>query len=91
MTSPSAPAPDALPLRVVVVGAGISGLSTAHRLARDVPGLDLTVLEASPRLGGKIRTRRVAGLPVDTGPDAFLARAPELAALVDELGLAIRN
>ena len=87
MTSPSAQAPDALPLRVVVVGAGISGLCTAHRLARDVPGLELTVLEASARVGGKIRTRRVAGLPVDTGPDAFLARAPELAALVDELGL----
>ena len=35
-----------------------------------------------------MRTTPLAGLPVDTGPDAFLARAPELAALVASLGLA---
>ncbi len=74
--------------KVAVIGGGISGLSAAYFL-RQLLGddLDLTVLDAEPVLGGKLRTRTVAGLPVDTGPDAFLSRAPELKALVDGLGL----
>jgi protoporphyrinogen/coproporphyrinogen III oxidase len=73
----------------VIVGAGVSGLATAYflreRLGPDAP---ITVLEASGAVGGKVRTTLLAGLPVDTGPDAFLARASELAALVASLGLA---
>lgn len=71
----------------VIVGAGISGLATAHYLRK--AGIDATVLEASDRTGGKVRTVEVAGLPVDTGPDAFLARGGELQALVAELGLEV--
>ncbi len=74
--------------KVAVIGGGISGLSTAYFLRRQLgDALDLTVLDAEPVLGGKLRTRTVAGLPVDTGPDAFLSRAPELSDLVDDLGL----
>ncbi len=72
----------------LIVGAGISGLATAHFLRRQWgPDADITVLEASPHLGGKINTVEFMGLPVDTGPDAFLARAVELPQLIDELGL----
>ncbi len=39
-------------------------------------------------MGGKVRTRSLVGLPIDTGPDAFLSRAPELGRLVEALGLA---
>ncbi len=70
---------------VVIVGAGISGLATAHYLRRR--GLDVTVLDVSPHIGGKINTVSVRGLPVDTGPDAFLARGADLRDLIADLGL----
>ena len=79
-----------LPSRVdvLVVGGGVSGLATAHFLrSRLGTRTSVLVLEADPRPGGKIWTRNVAGHPVDVGPDAFLARAPELRSLVADLGL----
>ncbi len=74
--------------RVVVVGGGISGLATAYHLRRALgPEAVLRVLESAAAPGGKVHTVRVAGRAVDTGPDAYLSRAPELGALVDALGL----
>ena len=60
--------------RVVVVGAGISGLTAAHRLVVDHPELTVTVLEADPRVGGALATSPLeeTGLEVDEGADAFL-------------------
>ncbi len=73
--------------RVVVVGAGITGLTAAFTLATQRPDLDIVVLEASERVGGKILTTAFAGRPVDCGADAFLARVPEAIELCRELGL----
>ena len=49
--------------RVVVVGAGITGLATAHRLMVDRPGLEVSVMEAAPVAGGRLVTTPFAGLP----------------------------
>lgn len=74
---------------VVVVGAGVSGLATAYNLRRLLGArTSITVLDAATDVGGKVRTTMLAGLPVDTGPDAFLSRAPELRDLIADLGLA---
>ena len=73
--------------RVVVIGAGITGLTAAFTLATRHPGIDVTVLEATDRVGGKILTTPFAGRPVDCGADAFLARVPEARDLCAELGL----
>jgi oxygen-dependent protoporphyrinogen oxidase len=73
--------------RVVVVGGGVAGLATAHRLLRDEPSLDLTVLEAEDRAGGRLATAEVGGLELDAGPDSFVARKPWAADLCRELGL----
>jgi len=73
--------------RVVVVGAGITGLTAAFTLATHRRDLDVVVLEASERVGGKILTTPFAGRPVDCGADAFLARVPEAIDLCRELGL----
>lgn len=70
---------------VVVVGGGITGLASALELAD--AGARVTVLEASDRLGGNIRTSRFAGLDVDEAADAFLARVPEAVELCRRLGL----
>lgn len=74
---------------VVVVGAGIAGLAAAWRLRRDGPaGLRVTVLEASPRVGGSLRVAEVGGVGVDVGAEAMLHRRPEGVALAREVGLA---
>jgi protoporphyrinogen/coproporphyrinogen III oxidase len=74
------------PGRVVVVGGGISGLTTAYRLA--AAGVDVTVREASDRPGGKLSTRQVGDLRLETGADSFVARKPWAVELCRELGLA---
>jgi len=71
--------------KIVVVGGGISGLSAAQRLLAE--GHDVTVLEASPRVGGKISTVEFSGVHIDAGPDAFLVRDPEMKELCADLGL----
>ncbi|MCJ7670625.1 MAG: FAD-dependent oxidoreductase, partial [Acidimicrobiia bacterium] len=50
---------------VVVIGAGVSGLSAARRL--DQMGYDVVVLEARDRIGGRVWTDRSIGHPVDLG------------------------
>jgi len=71
--------------RVVVVGAGIAGLTAAWDLVR--AGADVTVLESERRPGGVIVTERRDGFVVEGGPDGFLAAEPELPALAAELGI----
>lgn len=73
-----------MPERVAVVGGGITGLATAFYLRR--AGAAVTVIEAG-ELGGKIQTRDLAGVPVEAGPDTFLARVPWAVDLCRELGL----
>jgi protoporphyrinogen/coproporphyrinogen III oxidase len=76
-------------VRVAIVGGGISGLAAAHRLRALLgPGAEITVLEQRDRVGGVLRTVDLAGVPYDVGAEAFLARRPEVPALLAELGLA---
>src|ERR1022692_886479 len=81
------PARTELP-RVVIVGGGIAGLAAAFFL-RD-SGAAVTVLEGSPRLGGKLAVSEVAGIAVDEGAEALLARRPEGTMLIAAVGLADR-
>ncbi len=71
----------------VVIGGGIAGLTAAYRLSSAPGNLHVTLLEASPRLGGKIKTTPFGGVPVDEGADAFLTRVPWAIDLCRELGL----
>jgi oxygen-dependent protoporphyrinogen oxidase len=73
---------------VVVVGGGISGLAAAHALLeRASDAVDVTVLEGSPRVGGKLALTEVAGVTVDAGAESLLARRPEALELVHAVGL----
>ena len=75
-------------LHVVIIGAGITGLSCAHSLLTAAPHLRVTLLESQPTTGGVIRTSPFAGLPhVDEAADAFLLRVPFAAQLANEVGL----
>jgi len=70
---------------VVVVGGGIAGLSAAYDLKR--AGIECTVFEKNPRLGGVIETCKWEGCTIDAGPDSFISAKPEATALCKELGL----
>jgi len=73
--------------RVVVIGAGISGLSAAHRLTEIAPALEVTVLEATDRAGGLCRSERHGALLVEGGPDSILTDKPWALELARRIGL----
>ncbi|BBY16446.1 protoporphyrinogen oxidase [Mycolicibacterium litorale] len=78
--------------RFCVVGGGISGLVAAYRLRVTAgPDAEITVLDPADRLGGVLRTERVGGQWLDVGAEAFVARRPEVPALLAELGLGGRQ
>lgn len=77
--------------KVVVVGAGITGLSATFYLNKTVQALnlpvDITLVEASPRLGGKIQTEYRNGFVIEKGPDSFLERKVSATELIQDVGL----
>ncbi|MDX6610828.1 MAG: protoporphyrinogen/coproporphyrinogen oxidase [Blastocatellia bacterium] len=77
--------------RIIIIGGGISGLAAAHRLlelsTESNEPLKLTLLEASPRLGGVIRTEHREGFVIEAGPDSFISEKPEALELAQRLGL----
>ncbi|HEX4815494.1 MAG TPA: protoporphyrinogen oxidase [Nonomuraea sp.] len=73
---------------VVVVGGGISGLAAAWYIRQGADErVKVTVLESSPRIGGKLHASEVAGVTVDAGAEAMLARRPEGVELARAVGL----
>lgn len=73
--------------RILVAGAGISGLAVAYSLLRLRPDVTLSIVEPKARAGGNIWTERAEGYVIDAGPDSYLRTKPEAAALCRELGL----
>lgn len=80
-----APLPDACD--VLIIGAGISGLSAAWRLHQENPRLDVHIVDIADTVGGKLRAASLAGVPIDIGAEALLTRRPEALDLIDGLGL----
>jgi renalase len=67
---------------VVVVGAGVSGLLAARRLAQ--AGLPVLVVEEGRRAGGRLATVQIGAARLDHGAQFFTTRSPEFAALTHE-------
>jgi protoporphyrinogen/coproporphyrinogen III oxidase len=76
--------------RIVIIGGGISGLAAAHRVLELNPAAEVTVLEASNRLGGTIQTEHRDGFLIERGPDSFISEKPQAVALAKRLGLESR-
>jgi protoporphyrinogen/coproporphyrinogen III oxidase len=73
---------------VVIVGGGITGLSTAFYLDRAWGSSKrIVVLEGSERFGGNIRSERRGGLTLDLGPDAWVTTKPQATELARTLEL----
>jgi monoamine oxidase len=73
--------------QVVVVGAGLSGLTAARRLSQ--AGASVLVLDARDRVGGRAWRIDVGGLPFDAGCELLWARHERLLARAEELGVAV--
>ncbi len=71
-------------MRVIVIGAGLSGLTTAFRLAGRH---EVLVLEASVRSGGQILTAHERGFLIERGGEGFVARSAAVPALARDAGL----
>src|SRR5690625_234856 len=76
---------------IAIVGGGITGLSAAFYLQQMIRnnGLNykMKLIEASPRLGGKINTLKRDGYTIERGPDSLLSRKESIMKLIDELDL----
>jgi oxygen-dependent protoporphyrinogen oxidase len=76
--------------RIAIIGGGISGLAAAHALEehrRNGADLEYFLYEASPRLGGVLRTERIDECLLEAGPDSFLTEKPWAADLCRTFGL----
>jgi oxygen-dependent protoporphyrinogen oxidase len=77
--------------KIMIIGGGITGLSTAYYLQKAFSELkmsvEMIVVERDHRFGGKIHTVRQDGFVIEKGPDSFLARKPAMMTLTRELGL----
>jgi oxygen-dependent protoporphyrinogen oxidase len=77
--------------KVVIVGGGITGLAAAFYMQKEAREkglpLDVILVEASNRLGGKIQTVRRNGFIIERGPDSFLIRKKSMGILAADLGI----
>ena len=77
--------------KVVIIGGGITGLTSAYYLQKEAEKtgrpLDIKLIEASHRLGGKIQTVKKDGFVIERGPDSFLESKTSAARLAKEVGL----
>ena len=72
-------------LHTAIIGGGLAGLTTAWQLHR--LGMPFTLYEASPRLGGTIRTVHRDGFIIELGPDGWVTEKPWARELAADLGL----
>jgi len=81
-------------MKLIIIGGGIAGLSAAYFAQKNIPEVQIILLEAGDRWGGKITTDRVTfedgDFIIEGGPDTFLATKPWAVTLCKELGLGDR-
>ena len=80
------PDSTATPRQVAVVGGGIAGLAAAHRLGELDPTIQVSLFEASKRLGGVLQTVHRDGFLLERSADNFLTNVPWAVDLCRRIG-----
>jgi len=73
-------------MRIAIVGAGISGLTTAFYLARARRDWELVIYDAADQPGGTMQTAQVEGFLFEAGGNGFLTNKPDTLRLVEDSG-----
>ncbi|MEH7072418.1 protoporphyrinogen oxidase [Neobacillus drentensis] len=77
--------------KVIIIGGGIAGLTSAFYLQKAIQEqnlpIEIKLIEASHRLGGKMQTVVKDGFTIERGPDSFLARKTSIIRLAKEVGM----
>lgn len=73
--------------KVAIIGAGITGLSSAYYFKHYNEDIDVTIFEATSRSGGKIQTYRRDGYTIELGPESYLGRKTIMTDLAKDIGL----
>ncbi len=73
--------------RTAIIGGGLAGLTAAWQLAQIDPTQDVTLYEASDRLGGIVETVHREGFTIELGPDSWVTEKPWARQLAIDLGL----
>ena len=73
-------------MRIAIIGAGISGLSTAFYLQRGRPDCELLIFDANPAPGGTMCTVECEGFRFEAGGNGFLTNKPDSLQLVKDAG-----
>ncbi|QDU88781.1 Protoporphyrinogen oxidase [Pirellulimonas nuda] len=76
------------PLRIAVIGAGVTGLAAAHRVGELSPRAEVRLFERSDRVGGVLQTESRDGFLIERSADNFLTKTPHATALCERIGLA---
>jgi len=72
---------------IAIIGAGITGLSSAYFIKKLRTDVDVTIYESSNRTGGKIQTYRKDGYTIELGPESYLGRKQIMTDIAQEIGL----
>ncbi|NJH98819.1 protoporphyrinogen oxidase [Staphylococcus agnetis] len=73
--------------KVAIIGAGITGLSSAFFIKKHFPNVDITIYEASDVPGGKIKTVSHDGYTIELGPESYLGRKSIMTEVAKEVGI----
>ena len=76
-----------MPIKIAIIGAGLSGLSTAYLLGKKLPEADISVYEKNASAGGKVISDTTSEFTHEKGPNGFLSSRREIYELCQELGL----
>lgn len=77
--------------KIIIIGGGIAGMTTAFYLQKHIHEknlpMEIKLVEASHRLGGKMQTVIRDGFTIERGPDSFLARKTSMIRLAKAVGM----
>lgn len=77
--------------KVAIIGAGITGLTSAYFIRKQYPDVDIEIYEATDRPGGKIKTLTKNDFVIELGPESYLGRKTIMTEVAKDIGIKEEN